>query len=417
MHRIQQLAADVLGQVESGHTLTEALAQAQRQGSELTPQERAALQDICYGSLRQLARLRFWLRRLVPKALPEPQLERVLLVALYQLVYTRAADYAIVNEAVKLAERLARGKFKALVNGVLRNFLRQREEMLRLADKDLEAATNHPRWWVKAIQQAYPQQWSDILQWNNSHPPMTLRVNARKSTVAGYLAQLEALGMAATALDEQGGILLDKPVNVRELPGFADGVVSVQDWGAQQAARLLDLHAGQRVLDACAAPGGKTCHMLELADVDMTALDIDPQRLARVADNLQRGGLQAILHAADAGQAADWWDGKPFDRILADVPCSASGVVRRHPDIKWLRRPGDFATLARQQAQMVDTLWGLLAPGGKMLYATCSIFPEENQQQLEAFLARHADAECQNQQQLLPCERHDGFYYALLAKH
>ncbi|WP_159880027.1 MULTISPECIES: 16S rRNA (cytosine(967)-C(5))-methyltransferase RsmB [Aquitalea] len=417
MHRIQQLAADVLGQVESGHTLTEALAQAQRQGSELTPQERAALQDICYGSLRQLARLRFWLRRLVPKALPEPQLERVLLVALYQLVYTRAADYAIVNEAVKLSERLARGKFKALVNGVLRNFLRQREEMLRLADKDLEAATNHPRWWVKAVQQAYPQEWSEILQWNNSHPPMTLRVNARKSSVASYLAQLETLGMAATALDERGGILLDKPVNVRELPGFADGVVSVQDWGAQQAACLLDLQAGQRVLDACAAPGGKTCHMLELADVNMTALDIDPQRLVRVAENLQRGGLQASLHAADAGQVADWWDGKPFDRILADVPCSASGVVRRHPDIKWLRRPGDFAALARQQAQMVDTLWGLLAPGGKMLYATCSIFPEENQQQLEAFLARHADAECLNQQQLLPCERHDGFYYALLAKH
>ncbi|BBF87886.1 ribosomal RNA small subunit methyltransferase B [Aquitalea magnusonii] len=417
MHRIQQLAAEVLGQVESGRTLTEALAKAQQQAGDMTPQARAALQDISYGSLRQLARLRFWLRRLVPKALPEPQLERVLLVALYQLVYTRAADYAIVNEAVKLAERLARGKFKALVNGVLRNFLRQREEMLRLADKDLEAAISHPRWWVKAIQQAYPQEWSSILEWNNSHPPMTLRVNARKSTVAAYLAQLEALGMGATALDDASGILLDKPVNVRELPGFADGVVSVQDWGAQQAAHLLDLHAGQRVLDACAAPGGKTCHMLELADVEMTALDIDPQRLQRVAENLQRGGLQASLFAADAGQAADWWDGQPFDRILADVPCSASGVVRRHPDIKWLRRPGDFAVLAQQQAQMVDTLWGLLAPGGKMLYATCSIFPEENQQQLAAFLARHADAECLNQQQLLPCERHDGFYYALLAKH
>lgn len=417
MHRIQQLAADVLGQVESGHTLTEALAQAQRQGSELTPQERAALQDICYGSLRQLARLRFWLRRLVPKALPEPQLERVLLVALYQLVYTRAADYAIVNEAVKLSERLARGKFKALVNGVLRNFLRQREEMLRLADKDLEAATNHPRWWIKAVQQAYPQQWSSVLEWNNSHPPMTLRVNARKSTVAGYLAQLEALGMAASALDDICGIQLERPVNVRELPGFAEGVVSVQDWGAQQAAVLLDLQPGQRVLDACAAPGGKTCHMLELADLQLTALDIDAQRLERVADNLQRCGLSAKLQAADAGRSAEWWDGQPFDRILADVPCSASGVVRRHPDIKWLRRPGDFAALARQQAVMVDTLWGLLASGGKMLYATCSIFPEENQQQLAAFLARHSDAECLNQQQLLPCERHDGFYYALLAKH
>jgi len=415
MHRIQQLAADVLGQVESGHTLTEALAQAQR--SELTPQERAALQDICYGSLRQLARLRFWLRRLVPKALPEPKLERVLLVALYQLVYTRAADYAIVNEAVTLAERLARGKFKALVNGVLRNFLRQREEMLRLADKDLEAATNHPRWWIKAVQQAYPQEWASVLEWNNSHPPMTLRVNTRKSTVADYLSQLQALGMAATALDASSGIQLEKPVNVRELPGFADGVVSVQDWGAQRAATLLDLQAGHRVLDACAAPGGKTCHMLELADVQLTALDIDPQRLARVAENLQRGGLQASLQAADASQTTGWWDGQPFDRILADVPCSASGVVRRHPDIKWLRRPGDFATLARQQAQMVDTLWGLLASGGKMLYATCSIFPEENQQQLTAFLARHSDAACLEQQQLLPCAHHDGFYYALLAKH
>ena len=415
MHRIQQLAADVLGQVEAGHTLTEALGQAQR--SDLTPQERAALQDICYGSLRQLARLRFWLRRLVPKALPEPKLERVLLVALYQLVYTRAAEYAVVNEAVKLAERMAKGKFKALVNGVLRNFLRQREEMLRLADKDLEASTNHPRWWIKAVQQAYPQQWSDILQWNNSHPPMSLRVNLRKTTLQHSLQRLQDAGMAATALDDHSGIMLDKPVNVRELPGFAEGELSVQDWGAQQAAALLDLQAGQRVLDACAAPGGKTCHMLELADISLTALDIDAQRLARVAENLQRGGLQASLLAADASQAAAWWDGQPFDRILADVPCSASGVVRRHPDIKWLRRPGDFATLARQQAVMVDTLWGLLASGGKMLYATCSIFPEENQQQLAAFLSRHADAKCLHQQQLLPCERHDGFYYALLEKH
>ncbi|WP_293759887.1 16S rRNA (cytosine(967)-C(5))-methyltransferase RsmB [uncultured Aquitalea sp.] len=415
MHYIQQLAAGVIGDVESGKTLTEALAQAQRQG-DLPPPERAALQDISYGSLRHLGRLRFWLRRLVAKPLPEARVERLLMVAMYQLTHTRAAEYAVVNEAVKMAERLEQGRFKGLVNGVLRNFLRQREALIAAADRDLEAATSHPRWWIKAMQKAYPQEWQRVLETNNSHPPMTLRVNRRHGDAKAYLDALRQAGMEGEALDDTA-VLLARPVNVRELPGFAEGRVSVQDWGAQQAARLLDLQPGQHVLDACAAPGGKTCHMLEIADVDVTALDIDAQRLQRVRDNLDRIGLNATLLAADAGQADTFAEGRRFDRILADVPCSASGVVRRHPDIKWLRRPGDFAALARQQAAMVDALWPLLASGGKMLYATCSIFPEENQQQLTAFLSRHADAVCLEQRQLLPCERHDGFYYALLEKH
>ncbi|WP_024301159.1 16S rRNA (cytosine(967)-C(5))-methyltransferase RsmB [Pseudogulbenkiania sp. MAI-1] len=415
MHRIQQLAAGLLEKVEGGRTLTEALADAQRQAPDLTPAERGALQDIGYGVLRHLAEWRCVLRRLLPKPLPEPQLERVLLVALHQLEYTRAAQYAVVNEAVTLAGRLARGRFKGLVNAVLRNYLRRRDELQAAVAADDEARYNHPRWWIKALQRHYPQDWQAILEMDNRHPPMTLRVNRRHGEAAAYLQRLREAGIEAEALGDEA-IRLARPVGVRELPGFADGDVSVQDQGAQQAAHRLDLRDGLRVLDACAAPGGKTCHMLELADLDVTALDVDETRLGRVADNLARLKLSARLVAADASDTATWWDGVPFDRILADVPCSASGVVRRHPDIKWLRRPGDFAELARQQSALVDALWPLLASGGKMLYATCSIFPEENREQLAAFLARHADAVCLDDQQLLPSEQHDGFYYALLAK-
>ncbi|POZ63327.1 16S rRNA (cytosine(967)-C(5))-methyltransferase RsmB [Chromobacterium alticapitis] len=415
MHHIQRLAADILGRIEAGTTLTDALAEAQRQQTQLTPAERGALQDLSYGSLRHLGTLRHCLRQLVPRPLPEPQLERLLLVALYQLQHTRAAPYAVVNEAVTSAAGIARGKFKGLVNGALRNFQRRREEILAEAAGDEIASANHPGWWVERLRQAYPEQWRAVLDAGNSHPPLTLRVNRRQGTVADYLARLEAAGMAAVALGDDA-VQLAKPVAVRELPGFDDGAVSVQDEGAQRAAHWLDLAPGMRVLDACAAPGGKTGHMLELAGIEMTALDIDAGRLGRVADNLERLGLTAELREADAAKPETWWDGRPFDRILADVPCSASGVARRHPDIKWLRRPGDFAALGRQQAAMADALWPLLASGGKMLYATCSIFPEENCQQLENFLRRHPDAVRLKEEQLLPCERHDGFYYALLQK-
>uniref|UniRef100_A0A4W5LT52 SAM-dependent MTase RsmB/NOP-type domain-containing protein n=1 Tax=Hucho hucho TaxID=62062 RepID=A0A4W5LT52_9TELE len=230
-----------------------------------------------------------------------------------------------------------------------------------------------------------------ITRHSNRHPPMTLRINCRHGSAESYVEVLQASGRGAKVL---GGaaVRLDVPCNVRDLPGFAEGQVSVQDFGAQQAALRLDVADGMRVLDACAAPGGKSGHLLELADIELTALDIDATRLERVAENLSRLKLNATLAAADAAKPDSWWDGKPFDRILADVPCSASGVVRRNPDIKWLRRPEDFAALGLQQAAMLDALWPLLASGGKMLYATCSIMPEENQQQLDAFLKRHGDA-------------------------
>jgi len=404
----------LIARVEEGRTLTEALAAAQR-STELSAGERGALQDIGYGTLRHLGQLRFILRELVPKRLPSDDVERLLLVALYQLAHTRAAPYAVVDQAVRCAQDIALGRLKGLVNGTLRNFLRNKDALLADAAADKEARYNHPRWWVQRLRAAYPTQWASVLEMSNRRPPMTLRVNVGRMTPDAYVALLAEQDIKARVLHGQA-VLLEVPCNVRDLPGFADGVVSVQDFGAQKAAMLLDLADGQHVLDACAAPGGKTGHILESAKVTLTALDVDAERLQRVEDNLQRLGLQATLKAADAANPAAWWDGQPFDRILADVPCSASGVVRRHPDIKWLRRPDDFAALGKQQAAMVDALWPTLAVGGKLLYATCSIMPEENRQQVDAFLARHANAKLVKDEQLLPTSEHDGFYYALLVK-
>lgn len=414
MHRIQELAAGLIARVEEGRTLTEALAAAQR-STELSAGERGALQDIGYGTLRHLGQLRFILRELVPKRLPSDDIERLLLVALYQLAHTRAASYAVVDQAVRCAEDIAMGRLKGLVNGTLRNFLRNKDNLLADAGRDNEARYNHPRWWVQRLRAAYPTQWASVLEMSNRRPPMTLRVNAGKLGAEDYVAQLAAKDIKARIIKGQA-VQLDAPCNVRDLPGFAEGVVSVQDFGAQKAALLLDVAEGMRVLDACAAPGGKTGHILELAQVELLALDVDAERLQRVEDNLQRLGLSATLKAADAAKPETWWDGQPFDRILADVPCSASGVVRRHPDIKWLRRPDDFAALGKQQAAMVDALWPTLAAGGKLLYATCSIMPEENRQQVDAFLKRHGDAKLLKDEQLLPTSEHDGFYYALLVK-
>jgi 16S rRNA (cytosine967-C5)-methyltransferase len=415
MQRIQECSAGAIGLVDSGRTLTDALGTVLGGQPVLTPQQRGAIQDICYGTMRHRAELLHVLRQLVPNALPEPALEHLLLVSLYQLYYTRAASHAVVNQAVSLAGRTARGRFKGVVNGTLRNALRRRDALMAAVQLDDEARFNHPRWWLEMLRETWPDDWCSIVDADNAHPPMTLRINPRRTDMATMLARFEAEGVKAAALDDQG-LMLDMPCPVAGLPGFAEGSVSVQDWGAQQAARRLDLADGLRVLDACAAPGGKTCHMLELADLDLTALDVDASRLGRVRENLDRQGLSARLLAGDAGRPDVWWDGRQFDRILADVPCSASGVVRRNPDIRWLRRPSDFSLMARQQAAILDALWPLLASGGKMLYATCSIHPEENSRQIDAFLQRQADALCQNQEQLLPAERHDGFYYALLEK-
>jgi 16S rRNA (cytosine967-C5)-methyltransferase len=421
MFLTQRLAAEAVAAVLAGRNLTDTLS-AQRQREALEPRQRAAIQDISYGTLRHYGEIGFILNRLLTRPDVEPAVRALLATGIQQLAWGRAAPHAVVDFAVKVASKLNGGRAKGLVNAVLRNFLRQRDALMAAAQGDGVARWNHPAWWITAMQQAYPEHWQAILIANNQHPPMSLRVNRRKGTRAEYLAELTSLGMAAEP-EGDDGLRLAQPVPVDRLPGFADGRCSVQDMGAQWAATLLGACDGMRVLDACCAPGGKTGALLEAADVDLLAIDSDVRRLQRVESNLARLGLTAAVRQGDASRPASWWDGRPFDRILADVPCSASGVARRHPDIKWLRRPEDFAQFATQQADMLDALWGCLKPDGRLLYATCSVFPQENQLQLSHFLARHADARQlalppgpPASGQLLPNERHDGFFYALLAK-
>jgi 16S rRNA (cytosine967-C5)-methyltransferase len=417
MRNLQKLAAGVLEEVLEGAALHQVLPRRLQQLE--TPGERGALQDIVYGSLRQLGRLDAWLDALLERPLTDPQLGWLLRVALYQLAYTRAPAHAVVHNAVTAA---GEGWRRGLANAVLRNFQRRRAELEKIADEQPSARWSHPDWWIKKLQAEHPTHWQTILEAGLQHPPFTLRVNCRHGDVASYLRALNEAGLPArqTGMD---AVTLDKAVPVHSLPGFDEGWVSVQDAGAQWAARLLDAQAGERVLDACAAPGGKSGHILERADVALSALDLDATRLARVKENLDRLQLKATLIEGDAAKPESWWDGQLFHRILADVPCSASGVVRRNPDIKWLRRPGDIAQFAAQQAVMLDALWRLLAPGGTLLYATCSIFNDENDGQVRAFLARHAhDAErCLlpeplSDGSLLPDAEHDGFFYALLRK-
>ncbi len=421
MHSVQEGAARVVCQVLGGRNLNQVMSEVLPTMPGLTPQQRGAWQDLSYGTLRFYGQLQRILAQLLHKPLKDESLRCLLLVALYQLLHTRAAPHAVVDHAVRAARKSSVGA-GGLANAVLRNFLRNRPALLANAEKTDEGRYSYPQWWIDALQRQYGERHAAILVAGNAHPPMTLRVNRRRGSVADYAARLAEHDVVATVV-EPGGLLLQRPVPVEKLPGFFDGLVSVQDAGAQYAAQLLDVHDGMRVLDACAAPGGKAAHLLELAQVDLLAVDKDMTRLERVRENMERLGLQAHLVCGDAAQPKNWWDGKSFDRILADVPCSASGVVRRHPDIKWLRRAEDIVGFAQQQAQILAALWQLLARDGKLLYATCSVFAQENQQVIEDFLQQHDDARRlplsvpnMNEGQLLPNDQHDGFYYALLHK-
>ena len=406
----------------AGRNLSHALSAIWVRHPELLVRQRAAIQDLSYGTLRYYGQLQAVLTLLLDKPPKDEALRCLLLVALYQLEYSKAAAHAVVDHAVQTATAIKLGHAKGMVNAVLRNYLRKRESLLQEILSDEMARYSHPHWWIQKLQQQYPHHWEAILNTNNQHPPMTLRVNQRAIGLEAYRQLLQEADIGAEIVGTVA-LHLAQPVPVERLPGFRDALASVQDAGAQYAAPLLDARDGMRVLDACAAPGGKTMHLLELADIDLTALDNDPARLERVAQNLRRLKLSATLLLGDAAQPQAWWDGRPFQRILADVPCSASGVVRRHPDIKWLRRASDIAQFAAQQAVMLDALWRCLESGGKLLYVTCSLFAEENQDQIAAFLERHHDAEHLpllerelHDGQLLPDKHHDGFYYALLSK-
>ena len=416
LSQVQSLAAHTLAAVASGKNLSDELAYIIAQTPELTAQDKGMLQDIVYGCQRHLGSLKFMLGKMLNKPIDNEALQSYLLVALYQLNHTQNAPHAVVNEAVNHIAQIGHGQYRSFANAILRRFLREKDGLNKACRYDDVAKHNLPVWLQKTLQNQYPKHWHNIATAFQAHPPLTLRVNRRHANAEQYLAALHDAGLNGKILDDYA-IRLAQAVPVAQLPRFAEGWASVQDFGAQQAAYLLNPQNGERILDACAAPGGKTGHILELADCDVTALDIAPQRLQRVQDNLARLRFQAALYCADAQNLSDWYNGEPFDAILADIPCTASGTIKRNPDIKWLRRPTDAYKTARQQEPMLDALWTTLKSGGRMLLATCSIFEEENQQQCHRFLNRHPDAQLRTEKILIPSEKQDGFYYALIEKH
>ncbi len=397
------------------------------------PKDRAFVQQLCFGVLRFLPRLEACMVHHLNRPLKakDQDLHAVLLLGLYQLIYLRVPDHAAVSETVALPRAIGKPWARSLVNAVLRGFLRSKEATLAQVDSDDAVASAHPRWLLDMLCSDWPEQWQVIVRGNNQQPPMTLRLNRRLVEREAWLQRLRSAGMDAVELPgTETGLVLTQPVDVTSLPGFLVGEVSVQDGAAQLAAVLLDAQPGDRVLDACAAPGGKTAHILERQPdlAELVAIDIDEERLQRVKQNLSRLGLNARLQPGNAAEPSQWWNGKQFDRILLDAPCSATGVIRRHPDIKVLRRADDIPMLVAKQQQLLESLWSLLKPGGILLYATCAVLKQENVQQVTDFIGKHRDAreiplagswgrEMSVGRQILPGENQmDGFYYACLQK-
>lgn len=424
-------AANALATVMAGKASLGTSLPAQLQ--HVNERDQSLAQELAFGTARWFQRLDGLASALLEKPLKaaDRDLHALLLVGLYQLLFTRIPAHAAIDETVNAAKALKKPWAKGMLNAVLRRAQREHAELFAALDRDPTIRLSHPRWLQKRLKQAWPEHWETICTANNAYPPMTLRVNQRAITRQAYLAKLAEAGFnaRATAFSAQG-ITLEQPCDVQRLPGFAAGEVSVQDEAAQLATPLLELSAGQRVLDACCAPGGKTCHILEQEPGvrELVALDLEPKRLQRVRDNLDRLGLNAMLKAADARELTAWWDGQPFQRILLDAPCSATGVIRRHPDIKLTRQADDIPPLALLQGELLDALWQTLDVGGILVYATCSVLPEENSQAIAAFLEREPGARelpinsdyglaQPHGRQLLPDSAgHDGFYLAKLVK-
>jgi len=421
---VRAAAANVLFQVvDKGQSLSTALPAAQQT---IKPRDHALLQEICYGALRYLPRLESIAGELMDKPLKGKQrvFHHLILVGIYQLSFMRIPAHAAVGETVEGTKALKGPRLRGLINAVLRNYQRNQEQLDALAISHDAGKYGHPGWLLKLLQHAYPQQWQNIVDANNSKAPMWLRVNRQHHSRDEYLALLEQEKIEYTLHPQaQDAIKLAAPRDVFTLPGFEQGWVSVQDAAAQLSVNYLTPEDGELILDCCAAPGGKTAHILEHSQAQVVAIDCDDTRLKRVHENLKRLKLEAQVICGDARNPQQWWQGEQFDRILLDAPCSATGVIRRHPDIKWLRRADDIEALAALQSEILDAMWQQLKPGGTLVYATCSITPQENSQQVKAFLARTADATLlgsdpeQPGRQILPGEEDmDGFYYAVLTK-
>jgi 16S rRNA (cytosine967-C5)-methyltransferase len=420
LHESLRDAAKAVGAVAHGQSLS-AVIDRERAADAGMDSARPALVDLTHGTLRAYGRMQALTRALSRKgSAADPLVEALLWCAFYALDSGRYAPHTVVDQAVRACNGLERHPAKGYVNGILRNYLREKEALgSRLQDQP-EFRWLHPSWWIELVRRAWPGQWEGVLASGNAKGPMTLRVNRRRGDQAAYLERLSGEGIAASATGSDG-VTLERAMPVARLPGFVEGDVTVQDAGAQLAAPYLDAKTGMRVLDACAAPGGKASHILELADAELTALDVDAQRCTAIERNLGRLQLTAEVRQADCVALAAWWDRKPFDRILADVPCTGSGVVRRHPDIKWLRRASDVPAFAARQSAILDALWQVLAPDGKLLYVTCSVFPEENNAVVDAFCMRTPGARRLALPggaagQLLPGPGNDGFFYALLGR-
>ena len=430
MISVRAAAAQVLAQIiQSKGSLSSLLPAIQPQVAE---KDRPLLQELCFGTCRYQPQLSAYVECLVDKPLraKDSDIQALLLLGLYQLLHTRIPDHAALGETVEVTRFLKKPWATNLVNGVLRKFQRDKAKLDKLLAQNLAFQNNHPAWLEGMLRKNWPDQLDQIIAANNSHPPFSLRINTRKISRSDYLALLEELEIeAAETPFSPYGITLAQACDPRKLPLFNEGVISVQDEAAQLSADLLQLAPNLRVLDACCAPGGKTGHMLEVEpSLQVTALDADERRLLRVRENLHRLGVTANVLCGDGTQTADWWDGEQFDRILLDAPCSATGIIRRHPDIKVLRTADEIEKLVELQTQLLKSLWSVLKPGGLLVYATCSVMPRENAQVVTAFLKRQPQATAEVLdvvwgikqavgRQLLPSATgHDGFYYAVMRK-
>jgi 16S rRNA (cytosine967-C5)-methyltransferase len=424
------VAANTLCEVVNGSSLSDTLV---KHLSDVEPKDRALVQELCYGVLRWWQRLQWIAHRLLQRPIKakDRDVEILILIGIYQLLYMRTPSHAAVAETVEGSRGLGKSWASGLINGVLRSLIRDGDVLLSTISEDISAELSCPSWLLDTIQKAWPDKWRIILQATNSRPPMSLRVNIKRCSRAEYVGMLQSESITARPIsDVKTGLVLDSPLDVLKLPGFTDGLVSVQDGAAQLAAQLMSIESGDKVLDLCAAPGGKTCHMLEMApeSTSLTAVDINAERLQKVQENLDRLGLKAELYTGDAADPKGVWAETKYDRILLDVPCSATGVIRRHPDIKLLRRAEDISKLAELQQQILRSAWKLLKPGGVLVYVTCSLLPQENEEQIERFLSEASDAYESSidehwgyarsfGRQTIPGENAmDGFFYARIQK-
>jgi len=424
MNHSQWSAAMIVEQVLLGKNLDKSFDVILKKYNNSEIDNLSQIKDMVYGAIRNLGRSNFYINKLVKNKIENRCLEALLHIVLFQITNERSNNYTLVNEAVDAAKKIDHKK-SAFINAVLRNFLRKKDDLQQELNEDESAVYSYPNWWIQKVKNQYPKNWKDILVIGNQRPPLALRINLKKIEVNEYSTVLDDHGINHTLV---GGecLIINTPLGVDKIPGFFEGKVSVQDYGAQLAAHLIDLKNDQKVLDACSAPGGKACHMLELNSIQLLAIESDQQRIIKIQENIDRQGLKAKILNDKISSQNEWWNKESFDRILLDVPCSASGIVRRHVDIKWLRRINDFQSFGNNQLSLLRAAWPMLKEGGKLLYVTCSIFEEENRDVIEKFKQDSNDVSELNinfpsnivhiKNQILPSENHDGLFYALLQK-